>query len=311
MVRGNHSVRTSDPRPGGLAPLVPETKAPPFLGVGEDEIQGLRKVLASGEAMLFTGAGFSSSARDGAGRPIPSSEEITREIWELSFPGEEQDASSLTDLFHHASRRSPEKLDALLRERLTVAGEHLPGFYERWFSVPWKRAWTLNVDDIEHAAARRFRPPRKIETISALTTPFQPELLQTDALVFVHLNGCIDDGVEHVTFSTTQYGERLARNDPWYSQFVHDLVHHPFVIVGTRLEEAPFWRTLHQLYGGEETPEEVCTAFIVTPKLTRARRTLLQDIGISWLKMSAEEFAQQVLAEPLDPGRGAAPAPPT
>ena len=245
--------------------------------------------------MLFTGAGFSSSASDRAGRSIPSSEEITREIWQLSFPGEEQDSSSLTDLFHHAQRRSPERLDALLSERLSVAEDRLPKFYERWFSVPWKRAWTLNVDDIEHAAARRFRLPRPIETISALTTPFRPELLNTRALVFVHLNGFVEDGVHHVTFSTTQYGERLARKDPWYSQFVHDLVHHPFVIVGTRLEEAPFWRTLHQLYGGDQTPGEVCTAFIVSPKLTRARRILLEDIGIRWLKMSAEEFADEVL----------------
>ncbi|HZA50940.1 MAG TPA: SIR2 family protein, partial [Myxococcaceae bacterium] len=266
--------------------------------VGADEIQALRTVLASGQAMLFTGAGFSSSACDRRGRSIPSSEEITREIWDICFPGEEQDGSSLTDLFHHASRRCPDRLDALLRERLSVSEERLPEFYRRWFSVPWKRAWTLNVDDIECAAARRFRLPRPIEPISALTTPLRPELLHTRGLVFVHLNGRVGDGVRHVTFSTTQYGERLARNDPWYSQFVDDLVHHPFVIVGTRLEEAPFWRTLHQHYGGDQAaPGEVCTAFIVSPKLTRARRILLEDIGIRWLKMSAEEFAENVLAE--------------
>ena len=260
--------------------------------------------------MLFTGAGFSSSARDRLGRPIPSSEEITREIWQLCFPDSPQDGSSLTDLFRHALRRHPERLDALLRERLGVDEEHLPAFYQKWCSVPWKRAWTLNVDDIERAAARRFRLPRPIETISAITSPFRRELLGTSALLFIHLNGCVDDGVRHVTFSTTQYGERLAQHDPWYSQFVDDLMHHPFVIVGTRLEEAPFWRSLHEFYGGDgsDVPTDVCTAFIVSPKLTRARRTLLEDLGITWLQMSAEEFADQVLSEPLPPPDSERPA---
>jgi SIR2-like domain len=251
--------------------------------------------------MLFTGAGFSSSARDGLGLAIPSSEEIAREIWELCFPEWEQDGSSLTDLFNHALRHHPERLDALLRERLSVCEKRLPEFYERWFSVPWKRAWTLNIDDIERAAARRFRLPRKSETISALTSPFQREILGTSGLLFIHLNGCVADGVRHVTFSTTQYGERLAQHDPWYSQFVDDLLHHPFVIVGTRLEEAPFWRSLHESYGGDgnDVPADVCTAFIVSPKLTRARRSLLEDLGITWLQMSAEEFADEALSAPL------------
>ena len=251
--------------------------------------------------MLFTGAGFSSSARDRRGLPIPSSEEISREIWQLCFPEAEQDASSLTDLFQHASHHHPERLEALLRERLCVCEERLPEFYQRWCSVPWKRAWTLNVDDVERAAARRFRLPRRIETISAITAPFRRELLGTSALLFIHLNGCVDDGVRHVTFSTTQYGERLAQHDPWYSQFVDDLMHHPFVIVGTRLEEAPLWRHLHKSYGGDgnEVPRDVCTAYIISSNLTRARRTLLEELGITWLRMSAEEFAELALSEPL------------
>jgi hypothetical protein len=273
--------------------------------VGQDQKEALRAVLASGKAMLFTGAGFSSSARDRRGQPIPSSKEITRDLWELCFPEWPQDGSSLTDLFRHASRRHPERLDALLRERLSVCEKRLPQFYERWFSVPWKRAWTLNIDDVEHAAARRFQLPRRIETVSAITSRFRPEILRTSALLFIHLNGFVEDGARHVTFSTTQYGERLAQHDPWYSRFVDDLLHHPFVIVGTRLEEAPFWRSLHEFSGGDgnDVPTDVCTAFIVSPKLTRARRTLLEDLGIIWLQMSAEEFADEVLSEPLPPRR--------
>jgi hypothetical protein len=282
-------------------PGLPDVIADPIVeAMGEDEIQALRADLGTGEAMLFTGAGFSSTALDRRGKPVPSTEEITRELWTLCFGDEEQDESSLTDLFHHATRNCPDRLESLLRERLRVCEERLPPFYELWFSVPWKRAWTLNVDDIEHAAARRFRLPREVKSISALATRFDRALLTGEALPVIHLNGCVEDGPKKITFSTTQYGGRLARSDPWYRLFVEDLVSHPFVIVGTRLEEAPFWRNLHKVFGGEgDVPVEAHSAYIVTPKLTRARQTLLEDLGITWLQMSAEEFAEKVLREPF------------
>lgn len=251
--------------------------------------------------MLFTGAGFSSGAFDTGGDGVPTSEEITREIWDLCFARERRDGSSLTDLFHHAARRCPQQLDALLRRRLCVNPSALPGFYAAWFSAPWRRAWTLNVDDIERAAMKRFTLARPIQPISALVEEYRPERLETKALTFIHLNGSIEHGIENVTFSTTQYGDRLANHDPWYEQFVDDLISHPFVIVGTRLEEAPFWRNLHAAFGSDAHQEmmEVCNAYIVSPSLTRARRALLEDIGITWIEASAESFANEVLHKPI------------
>ncbi len=264
--------------------------------VAPDDVLTLRQVLASGEAMLFTGAGFSSSALSRAGQNVPTTEEVRQLIWELCFPDEAPDDSSLTDLFHHASRRCPARLDVLLKQRLCVRTGELPAFYERWFAVPWRRAWTLNVDDVELAAAKRSSLPRRIEPLSALVQDFQEDCLRTEALPFIHLNGSIHDGIEHVTFSTTQYGRRLAQFDRWYARFVEDLVQHPFVIVGTRLEEAPLWQTLH---ASSDCAPEARQAYIVSPKLTRARRELLQDVNIRWLRCSAEEFARDVLTPPL------------
>lgn len=267
-----------------------------FPCVAPDEVDNLRRILRSGEAMLFTGAGFSASAFATSGHTVLSTEEVTRAIWDLCFPGETPDGSTLTDLFHHASRRCPEKLDALLKKALCVREGGLPDFYRHWFSVPWRRVWTLNVDDIEVAAARRFELPRTVRSLSALTDSLDDGLFKSNELPFIHLNGSIYDGIRHVTFSTTQYGRRLAQADAWYAQFVDDLVTHPFVIVGTRLEEAPLWQNLQASHAEKLDGElEVCRAFIVSPMLTRARRELLGDLGIRWLPWSAEEFAARVL----------------
>lgn len=258
-------------------------------------------MLESGRAMLFTGAGFSSAAQDVHGGCIPTSEAIAKEIWDICFPGESPDESALQDLFHHAARHYPERLEALLRRRLRVDEATLPSFYARWFQVPWRRVWTLNVDDIELAAARRFQMERRVRAFSALTHPFDAMLLEhPDELPVIHLNGLLDEGIHHVTFSTTQYGTRLAKHDPWYARFVDDLVESPFIIVGTRLDEAPFWQHLQHGYGARMNGRNrLCRAWIVSPKLTRARRALLENLGMEWIPISAEEFAQKVLAPPL------------
>ncbi len=258
-------------------------------------------MLDSGRAMLFTGAGFSSAAQDVHGGCVPTSEAIAREIWDISFPGEPPDESALQDLFHHAARHYPDRLEDLLRRRLRVEEGTLPLFYARWFQVPWRRVWTLNVDDIELAAARRFQMARRVRAFSALTHPFDAKLLEdSEELPVVHLNGLLDDGIHHVTFSTTQYGTRLAKRDPWYARFVDDLVESPFVIVGTRLDEAPFWQHLQYGYGAHmDRRKRLCRAWIVSPKLTRARRALLEDLGMKWIPVSAQAFAEEILAPPL------------
>jgi hypothetical protein len=42
-------------------------------------------VIASGDAILFTGAGFSSGALDTASRPLPDAAQMRVELWHLLF----------------------------------------------------------------------------------------------------------------------------------------------------------------------------------------------------------------------------------
>ena len=42
-------------------------------------------VIRTGEAVLFTGAGFSAGAVDHAGRPLPDGEQMRRELSQLLF----------------------------------------------------------------------------------------------------------------------------------------------------------------------------------------------------------------------------------
>src|SRR5687768_7754118 len=89
--------------------------------------QSLVAVIESGEARLFTGAGFSLGARDVHGAPIPDSGEMTRELWAIAFPGEEPDDSSLADVYEAALLRARDAVARYLGDRLTVGSHPLPG----------------------------------------------------------------------------------------------------------------------------------------------------------------------------------------
>jgi hypothetical protein len=112
------------------------------------------------------------------------------------------------------------------------------------------------------------------------------------------LNGDIDGIPDNITFSATQYAERLARPEPWYVRVVADLVSRPFVFVGTQLEESPLWQhvELRKHRGGRGTRELRPRSYLVVPKLDAARRSLLSEYNVVWVPMTAQEFDAQVLA---------------
>jgi hypothetical protein len=73
-----------------------------------------------------------------------------------------------------------------LEDRLTVNEATIPSFYASWFGAPWRRIYTLNIDDLDEAVARRFSLPRSPRAIS---THEELRWHRLDALDVVHLNG--------------------------------------------------------------------------------------------------------------------------
>lgn len=255
--------------------------------------------------ILFTGAGFSAGARNVRGDLVPSASTLRAKLWELCFPGTPvEDGSSLQDLYEHALRRNRPKLGELLIRELTVDPETVPDWYRKALSMPWQRCYTLNIDNLEAAASSRFDLPRKPVPISA-TDRRAPALGVSNSAAeveFVHLNGTVQDVPDNVTFSVTQYAERLARPEAWYLRFASDLLTSPVVFIGTRLDEPPLWQhlTLRLSHGGPELRELRHRSYLVVPALDRARAALLAEFNVEHIPMGAEEFVESVL-EPMRP----------
>lgn len=202
----------------------------------------LKSQIASAELVLFTGAGFSTAARDREGRNLPTVLELKRELWALCFPTDPyDDGSSLGDLYDIAARRHPLQLATFLESRLSIDGETLPAFYEAYFNAPWHRVYTLNVDDLPSAVARRFDLRRPPVSISATAREDQAAVGAT-TLEVIHLNGMCNQPPAELTFSDSQYAQRIANHEPWYARCATDIIARPVIFIGTELREVPLWQ---------------------------------------------------------------------
>jgi energy-coupling factor transporter ATP-binding protein EcfA2 len=255
--------------------------------------QRLANQLASGKLILFTGAGFSLSAYNSSGSQIPSVRVLREVLWEIAFPNIVFDnESSLGDIYEVATKRAGGRVRQILRELLTVDGSRLPECYRKWYSFPWLRSYTLNVDDIDEVIQRAFSLPRPVKSISALTDNF----LESDAeLLSIHLNGKVSEYPD-VTFSPRQYGERTARHEPWYYHLVSDLLAHPILFVGTVLDEPLLWQHIELRKSRNRQLRELRPgSYLVTPAIPEARKAMLDDFNIKLIQMGQEEFLNGIL----------------
>lgn len=270
--------------------------------VPEQILQRLANQVSRGDVILFTGAGFSLDAKTRTAGNVASVRRLKTLLWPIAFPGEEFDeSSSLGDIYECAVRRAGGQVGEVLRTVLTVDQADLPETYHAWFSFPWFRLYTLNVDDLDEAVQHAFGLPRKIRSVSALTEGLPP---QGGELLSVHLNGRVADFPD-VTFSPRHYGERTARPDAWYHHLVTDLASHPILFVGTELDEPPLWQQMELRSNKSSRARELRPgSYLVTPRISVARRTMLEDLNIHWIEADQATFAKEVLG-PLESQRHA------
>jgi hypothetical protein len=252
----------------------------------------LASQVSRAEPILFTGAGFSCSSFDADGKALPTGGQLTRELWTLAFRDQPFiEGTRLGDAFFAARNTGERALRAFLTSRLSVRADRLPDHYRDWFSMPWRRCYTLNIDDLEIAVSNKFRLPRPIRSISATSGKMQGSS-DPDALEVIHLNGAIWDDSDDLTFSPLDYGSRLATPDSWYIKCSADIVSRPLVVVGTELDESPLWQylELRKSRGPRGLRELRPGSALVTPTVNPARAIVLRELNIDWLALTAEQF---------------------
>lgn len=255
--------------------------------------------IGQGDVILFTGAGFSLRATAEDGQPLPTATELLHDLWPLIYGNESYDSSTLSDVYAAAQRLQGNATKALLSRRLKVSRESLPEEYRIWFSFPWYRVYTVNVDNLPEIVGVEYELPRSIRSLSALTEPPPPPTSPAQLLV-VHLNGTVDD-LPNVTFSTRNYAERLSSPDLWYPTLARELTSHPVLFVGSTLDEPSLWQYIEARSSRSRGERELRPkSFLVTPNLPRGRQSLLGEFNIRLEPDTQEHFCAKTLTKLAD-----------
>jgi hypothetical protein len=269
------------------------------MAVKSSTVEYLRYHFNHATPILFIGAGFSVATTSTSGLALPTGAQLARELWSLCYPSDPYEECQLQELFDVARRRHRGKLTDFLQARFCIDPASMPEYYASLLSFPWYRVYTLNVDDLPEAAARRFQLPRRPHIVSALRDDLDRRLPRGEILEWVCLNGRAIDGPDLVTFGRTQYAERAGSADPIMQRCASDLLTRPVVFVGTELDEPQLWQHIAlRAHGENRTGEFRKKSFMVTPSLAKPKLDLLKsEFNVEHLALTAEGFAHEVLAQ--------------
>lgn len=254
-------------------------------------VEHLRHQFSIASPILFLGAGFSLNATNVVGQKVPSANSLVRMLWHLCFPGDEfDDTTQLQDIFDTAHLNHSKELKTLLTDQFTISPSSWPPWYPAILTMPWKRIYTLNIDNLVEEVLSRESSTRGLASISALSP--EDSTAERGDLAVIHLNGKVQDAPDDVTFSRSQYARRQGV-DRAYSELANDLRFRPIVFLGSSLDEGPLWAHM-ELRGTRsraQGPELRQRSYLVVPSLNRSKEALLARYNVVWIKNTAQQFA--------------------
>ena len=194
----------------------------------------LGRKLSEGKLILFTGAGFSSNAKDKTGKKIPLSNELAQEIahmLDLKDPN-----ASLKDVFHVAQSKMKNRVNEHLKGRFNVDTNSINDTYKLLINQPWYKAYTLNIDNLFTVAQLKFNFDRRIVCISNNISNQEPRSINFHKnLIVTHINGMLEDIPDKITFSQEQYSERIFVPDSHYATLAVEILRYPFIFFGCKI----------------------------------------------------------------------------
>jgi len=176
--------------------------------------------ISTGQAILFTGAGFSSLTKNVNDEEPSAAKDLANEICELGGFPIDDDLRFATD--YYIENCNVSDLIQLLKKKYTLTQTH--GIHEKICSARWRRFYTTNYDkSIEMASAKVGKLVECIDVSFPTDTYYKKESL------CIHLNGSIDslneDSIESTfKLSTSSYisPDSFTKSD-WHYYFKKDL----------------------------------------------------------------------------------------
>lgn len=267
------------------------------LGVPPEDATLLLSALDDGAVNLLTGAGASYGVKGGDTQELKGGPDLARELnTKFRLENDEPDCSNLPLVYGDivAVPTLKPALADFLRKRFT-------GCEVSWqtllFNLPWKRIWTLNIDDVlQRAATRVFESKTKT---FAWDEPLAIRPLSQSELQIVHLHGCatqIDGNLNRIIFSLREYAARHEVSPGWHAEFRSEFTRKPFIVCGARLRDEFDLATVLD-FGNKSRERGGCPSFIVLRDFSPGEESRFRRQGLVPIASTGERFFKALLAD--------------
>lgn len=258
------------------------------LSLDQIPLEVLRGV-ADGRYRLLLGAGGSQGAHSADGRELPLAAGMRDELLALLPDGPPaHEPPSLDRAYRVALRTAREDVGAYLRKRFSNC---TPTWHSAIVRLPWRRIWTLNLDDVvERAFAQTGRGCDPFAW-----SDLHRETRDSDGKIqVIHLHGRAIDSDEfandpRVVLSLNEYATTLRDRRTWHGVFVDELRESPFIVLGARLVDE--FDLADWLQAGSRAEEMTgLPSLVVTRDPDEFAVAELEGLGLKVLRASAEDF---------------------
>ncbi len=189
------------------------------------DLEKLLKLIATGKAILFAGAGFSVGAVNLVDEKVKLAKGLAEEIDKITNDDSDGDLYTATQ-YAIESNKSIELIELLKRLFLVKSVEE---YHLSILSLPWRRYYTTNYDNVIELGGLKNSKDIKPVTISD-----SREMLQEN--ICVHVNGYIENLNEDTLNNSFKLSEAsylhqdTLNNSPWVDTFESDIRHASAII---------------------------------------------------------------------------------
>lgn len=253
----------------------------------EQEEEFLLEAVKTRKAVLLMGAGASFKSRDRSGKDLPLGKNLAALIAKLAkIPYTNEELSEVVEACLDGIL-SKQNFEDFIKSLLTQCSASVE--LKNLFSYPWRRVYTLNMDDTVERIGR-LPDGRRVDPFNGLVDRVAPVNTGGD-LQLVHLNGFAGRPEHGLIFSASDYNQKLAsRNSGWYEQLAADYYVSTTVVIGSQLNEPLLSVELERLKSQGGPPS---MSFLIIPDtLSEVKIRALRSKRIHYIQGTLAEFVQ-------------------
>jgi ABC-type dipeptide/oligopeptide/nickel transport system ATPase subunit len=260
--------------------------------------KGLLDKILAGNVILFTGAGFSLTAKVRK-NPIPTTGVLIDKIIEELL--EETDLETIKRIHLRKSFQQicQMAINKVTEEQFnnflvrTFRNTNPSDFHYHYASINWKEIYTLNIDDLMETVYR----DTDIE-LQVYNTHLKPNNYTGDNILnYYKLHGDVNNKSEGFVFASNQYLNKLMIKDYAYNytQFAERLYHDNICMIGTNLNEIDLDVYIEKFGKGMGSQIPKDKLYYINRTIYKEDISELERKNVICIEETAESFIEKVI----------------